>query len=103
MLKIGRLYRFIFISSLVILSVGVLSLVLGGLFFNFYSAYPSLERVAGIIIMITPFAPAGTLFGTLKEDQSTRKKMAIIAGTGLSVLFLMVLIWGTLVALAFSD
>lgn len=80
----------------------VLSMVLGRFFFNDYKNSPSMEWIVGLLTLITPFAPVGTLFGTLKEDQTTRKKMTIIICTGLSVPFLILLVWGMAYAAAFD-
>ena len=98
---IDKIYRLIYISSLAIIALALISIVVGGLFFDFYKNSPSIERIVGWFVLIGPFAPIGTLFGTLKEDQSTRKKMTILICTGLSVLFLLVFIWGTVYAAAF--
>ena len=91
---IDKVYRLIYISSLAFMGLFLCSIVLGLLFFDNYRHYPSVERIVGLLVWITPFAPIGTLFGTLKEHQSSRKKMTIISCTGTSVLVLMVLIWG---------
>ena len=49
-----------------------------------------------MLALMTPFAPIATLSGTLKESQSTQKKMLIISGTSVFVLLLLILIWGQL-------
>ena len=77
-------------------------MVLGRLFFNDYRDLGSARNFIDLLIVIVPFAPMGTLFGTLKESQSTRTKLLIIALTFLSILLLLFFIWGVIIASAFD-
>jgi ABC-type Na+ efflux pump permease subunit len=95
---IDKIHRIIYIGSLAIMGLFLLFVVLGRLFFDDFRNSQSLLNVVGFLALATPFAPVGTLFGTLKENQSTRKKITIIICTGFSVLFLMVFIWGAALA-----
>jgi len=99
---IDKIYRVIYLSCIIVIGLGLFCFLLGIFFFNFYKNYPTVEKIVSPLILITPFAPIGTLFGTLKESQSPRKKLIIILLTGLSVLFLLTFVWGILVAATFD-
>ncbi|HMJ46782.1 MAG TPA: hypothetical protein VK498_05600 [Ferruginibacter sp.] len=99
---IDKIYRLIYLSSIVVIGLGISSFLLGMYFFDNYKNYPSLEKIVAPLILGTPFVPLGTLFGTLKERQSVKKKLIIILLTSLSVLFLLFLVWGILYATAFD-
>lgn len=104
MTSINFIYRFIYWTSLGILAIGLTGFIVGLIFFDLYAGMEggSLAKLFGFIILISPFAPVGTLFGTLKESQTTGKKLRIIGLTLLSVLLLLFFIWGTIIAKAFG-
>ena len=91
---INRIYRFIYLISLTIPFLFIFLLILGLLFFNNYSSSTSMQNFLELLAIVTPFAPIGTLFGTLKEDQSTGEKFWILFGTGMLVVLLLILVWG---------
>ena len=99
---VDKVYRFIYTTSFIVIGLGLITFLLGMFFLNNYRNNPSIEKIAGFLELVTPFAPIGTLFGTLKEWQTTRKKLTIILLTGLSVAFLLIFIWGSLFATAFD-
>jgi hypothetical protein len=80
------------------MGIGVFSFILGFYFLDNFRTNPKFESIYGILLRVTPFAPIGTLFGTLKESQTSRKKLSVLLLTGLSVIFLVVFIWGSLFA-----
>jgi hypothetical protein len=100
--NIDKVHRVIYLISLMIIGLGLFSFILGFYFLGNYQSLPKLGKLAGFVIFVTPFAPIGTLFGTLKESQTTQKKMVILSLTGLSVVFLLIFIWGSLFAAAFA-
>jgi hypothetical protein len=99
---IDKIHRLIYLTSVTIIGLGLLSFLLGMFFFDNYKGYPSFEKIIGLLILITPFAPIGTLFGTLKDSQTVRKKLIILFLTGLSVIFLFIFIWGSLFAVTLA-
>jgi hypothetical protein len=99
---IHKIYRVIYLSCIIVIWLGLFCFLLGIFFFDNYKNYPTVEKVASPLILITSFALIGTLFDTLKESQSPRKKLIVILLTGLGVLFLLTFVWGILVAAAFD-
>lgn len=99
---INKIYRFIFVGSLMLIGVFIPLFVSGSLFFNNYNSSPSMLRAVELLAPVVPFAPIGTLFGTLKGNQSTQRKMLILFATGGAVILLLVFVWGTMVAATFA-
>jgi hypothetical protein len=96
---IERVYRFIYLASLIVICLGLLCFIIGLCFPDNFESNLKIGNIAGYLILLAPFAPIGTLFGTLKERQSIRRKMIILLLTGLSVVFLSLFIWGILFAM----
>ncbi len=99
---IDKIHRILFISSLSIMGLFLVLLVACRLFFYDHKNAASIQTLLRWLAFITPFTPIGMLFGTLKEEQTTRKKLTILFLIGLSVLFLLVVIWGTAIASTFD-
>lgn len=97
---IDFIYRFIFWTSIGILVIGLTGFMVGLIFFDLYAGMLGgwLGELFAWVIFVSPFAPIGTLFGTLKESQGTGTKLKIIGLTILSVLLLLIFIWGTIIA-----
>ena len=100
---LDKIHKFIYLVSALIVVIGVIAFLLGMFFFNFYKSYPNLEKIFAPIIIFTPFAPIGTLFGTLKDKQSVKQKLTILVLTLVSMIFLLVLIFGMIFANAFAN
>ena len=96
------IYRFIFYTSVLLLAVGIVTFVLTMYVIEAARITGGTQKVINIIVIATPFAPIGTLFGTLKDTQSSRKKISIITFTLLSVGFLFLFIWGIILGAAFD-
>ena len=72
--NIDRLHRFIYLVSMITIGLGLFSFILGFYFLDNFKSNPKFGKLAGFLMLVTPFAPIGTLFGTLKKSQTTRKK-----------------------------
>jgi hypothetical protein len=100
--NIDRVHRVIYLVSLITIALGLFAFILGFYFLDNFKSYLKFGKIVEFLIGVTPFAPIGTLFGILKESQTTRKKLVILSLTGLSVVFLLIFIWGSLFAAAFD-
>jgi hypothetical protein len=90
---INKIQRFIFITSVLVIGLCFLLLIIWRLFYAENKKWP-FGTLLEYLLLITPFASIGTLFGTLKDNQSARQKVTIIGLSGLSVVFLLFILWG---------